>query len=139
MISLLDGYSIPANEITFQYARSSGPGGQNVNKVNSKAILFWNFSENNTIPDGVRKRFQKKYEAKINSEGFLVIHSEEFRDRPKNIKNCEEKLRNMLLSVWLAPKRRKPTKPTKASQEKRIQEKKGRAETKKNRQKIRGC
>ena len=107
-----------------------------MNKVNSKAILFWNITDNSSIPSGVLKRFRDKFSGKINNEGILVIHSEKFRDRPQNMRDCENKLKNMLIEVWTPPKKRKPTKPTKASKEKRLQAKKGRSDIKKNRQKI---
>lgn len=131
-----DNIVIPTSELDFQFARSSGPGGQNVNKVNSKAILFWNISINTSIPKDVLDRFRSAYGAKVNSEGYVVLHSDTFRDRPKNIQLCEDKLRNMLLDVWVPPKKRKPTKPSKASQEKRVQNKKERSELKKNRKKV---
>ncbi|SMF13087.1 alternative ribosome rescue aminoacyl-tRNA hydrolase ArfB [Pseudobacteriovorax antillogorgiicola] len=136
MIVIKDNFYIPSLEIDFQFARSSGPGGQNVNKVNSKAILSWQFSENRNLPEGVRKRFEERFSNRINSDGQVIIHSERYRDRPQNIKDCEDKLKEMLLAVWQPAKKRKPTKPTRASKEKRLQAKKGRSETKKNRQKI---
>lgn len=136
MIDIKDDFSIHNNEISFQFARSSGPGGQNVNKVNSKAIMFWSIEENTCLPESVKNRFREKFANRINQDGLLIIHSERFRDKPQNIRNCKEKLKAMILSVWSAPKKRKPTKPSKGSIERRIASKKGRSDLKKNRQKV---
>lgn len=136
MIIIKGSLYIPSMEFELRFARSSGPGGQNVNKVNSKAILIWNISNNRSLPRDAHARCMKAYQRRINSEGQLIIMSDRFRDRPKNIADCEEKLRNMILKVLEPPKPRKPSKPTKASKEKRIAAKKSRSDLKKNRQKI---
>ena len=136
MLEIKDDYVIPKSEISFQFARSSGPGGQNVNKVNSKAIMFWSLNDNRNLPRGVMERFRRAYASRINQEGILIIHSERFRDKPQNIRDCQEKLKDMILKVWTPPKKRKPSKPTKPSVETRIPAKKGRSDLKKNRQKV---
>lgn len=108
-------------EITF--VRSSGPGGQNVNKVNSRAILRWNITNSTTCPNAVRQRFLKNYSNKITLQGDIIITSSDSRDQMKNLDNCYEKLRKMLTSVLKAPKYRVPSKPTRASKERRIDSK----------------
>ena len=136
MIEINDRIQIPSPEYYIQFARSSGPGGQNVNKVNSKAILYWNIDDCQYINGAVLQRFRQKFGNRINQEGYVVIVGERFRDQPQNIRDCKQKLKEMLLSVLHPPKKRKPTKPSRASVEKRIAGKKGRSETKKNRRKV---
>lgn len=127
----IDGrFAIPANELSFSYARSSGPGGQNVNKVNSKVVLAWSPVRSAVLPGPVRQRFLARYGGKLTKEGEIVVVSQRFRDQPRNIEDCREKLREMIRSVLVAPKPRRPTKPTRGSKERRLTEKRRRSETK---------
>lgn len=111
---------IPLRELRFEYARSSGPGGQNVNKVATKAVLHWDVERSPALPDSVRERFVAKFRRRINREGELVLQSQRFRDRGRNVAACTEKLRQMLLEVAAPPKRRRPTRPTRGSIERRL-------------------
>jgi ribosome-associated protein len=124
---------IPPAEFEFTYARSSGPGGQNVNKVNSKAVLRWQATKSPSLPEAVRTRFLAKYGSRLTGDGELLITSERYRDQPRNIDDCLEKLREMLLSVAVAPKKRKKTKPSRASKERRLDSKKRDSTKKQNR------
>ena len=128
---------IPVNEFQFTFARSSGPGGQNVNKVNSKVTMHWPVETSPSIPEDVRERFLARYRARINNAGQLVIHSQRYRDQGKNVADCLEKLREFLLEVATPPKRRIATRPSRASKERRVREKKSRGQTKKLRKKPR--
>jgi ribosome-associated protein len=89
-----------------------------------------------SLPEEVRARFLTKFANRITTEGDLVITSEKSRDQPSNIEDCYDKLREMILSVATTPRKRKPTKPTKGSQKRRLDEKKGRAQTKQMRGKV---
>ena len=129
--------NIPDQELNFSFARSSGPGGQNVNKTNSKVVLTWNVYDAATIPDPVKQRFSASYGNRISESGDVVILSDETRDRLQNQNRCVEKLIEMLQAVWDPPKERKPTKPTKSSRRKRLASKRQRSETKSARGKIR--
>ena len=125
---------IPLDELEFTFARSSGPGGQNVNKVNSKAVLHWNPSTSLAWPaPEIRWRFLQRHAARITNDGDVVIMSQRYRDQPKNIDDCLEKLRGMIAEILSPPKKRRPTKPTKGSQQRRLNEKKLRSETKSGR------
>ena len=127
---------IPDEELGFSFARSSGPGGQNVNKVNSKATLRWNPTTSAALPDDVRARFLARYASRLTNDGEILITSQESRDQPKNIAICLEKLRAMIASVLTAPKKRRPTKPTKGSKQRRLTAKKQRSEVKAGRRGI---
>lgn len=111
---------IPAGELTWSFARSGGPGGQNVNKVNSKAVLRWRAVDTPSLPAEVRQRFLTRFQSKLTEEGDVVIASDEHRDQPKNINASLEKLREMIRQVLVAPRKRKPTKPSLGSKLRRL-------------------
>lgn len=125
--------SIPQEELCFSYVRSSGAGGQNVNKVNSKAVLRWSPGTSNALPEGVRDRFLQRYGNRLSAEGELIITSDRHRDQGRNAADCIDKLRMLIATVWHAPKPRRPTKPTFGSQQRRLQQKKERSEIKRGR------
>jgi ribosome-associated protein len=124
---------IPVSELHLSFSRSSGPGGQNVNKVNSKVTLRWNVTETTRLPEPVRQRFLKTFPNRMNSEGELVIHSQRYREQERNRADCVDKLRDLVLSVAHAPKARRKTRPTRASRERRLRQKRQRSETKRRR------
>jgi ribosome-associated protein len=101
--------------------------------VASKAVLRWSVDATQSIPEAVRSRFLAKYPRRINDRGELVLSSERYRDQARNAEDCLEKLRTMVLSVATAPRRRKKTKPTKASREARLSQKRATAEKKQQR------
>ena len=121
---------IPDAELRLSFARSSGPGGQNVNKVSSKAVLHFDVLTTPSLPPDVRQRFLERYQTRLTNAGEVVIHSEEYRDQPRNIQACYEKLRQMVLTVLRPPKKRRATKPTRGSKVRRLNEKKRRGEVK---------
>lgn len=124
---------IPCREFGWSAARSSGPGGQNVNKVNSKVTVRWKLVASESLPADVKERFIARYRRRMTVEGELVLSSERFRDQSKNADDCLQKLRELLSSVATAPKPRRAVKRTKASQQRRIADKRERTETKQRR------
>jgi ribosome-associated protein len=124
---------IPEAELRLSFARSSGPGGQNVNKVSSKAVLHFDVLTSPSLPPDVRERFLTRYRSRITNAGEVVIHSDEFRDQPKNIQACYKKLREMIVAVLKPPKKRRATKPTRGSKVRRLKAKKVRSEVKQGR------
>ncbi len=124
--------SIPLAEIKVSYARSSGPGGQNVNKTSSKAQIRWNLVGGRLAPDVV-ERFRKLYPSYVTEKDEVVISNQEFRDAPKNRQACFDKLRAAILAASKRPKKRIPTKPTRGSIERRLDAKKRLSAKKKDR------
>jgi len=122
-LSITPRIQIPTSEFEFTFARSGGPGGQNVNKVNSKAVLRWFPSTSPSLPDDVRARFIEKYANRITTEGELVISSQTYRDQLRNTDDCLKKLAEMIESVARPPKVRRPTKPSKAAKIRRVESK----------------
>ena len=133
MLVVTPRLKIPLSEFEFTFARSSGPGGQNVNKVNTKATLRWPITRSPSLPETVRQRFLAKYGNRVTGDGDLVLQSQRFRDAGRNVADCLEKLRAMLAEVAVAPKKRKPTKPTRASVRRRLEDKRKRSEKKQSR------
>lgn len=123
-------------ECVLTYARSSGSGGQNVNKVNSKVLLRWSPSRSAAMPPEVLNRFNARFGRRLNREGELLITAEEHRDQGRNASRCFEKLEEMILSVWRRPRPRIATKPTRGSKERRLLGKRVLSEKKSNRRKL---
>jgi ribosome-associated protein len=137
MIFVPPNIRIDDEELRFTFVRSSGPGGQNVNKVNSKAVLRWNVTESAGVPADVRERFRSRFRSKLTAEQDLVLTSQRFRDQGRNGEDCRDKLRAMLAAVARPPKRRKKTRPTRGSIERR-KEQKRESSQKKERRRWRG-
>jgi ribosome-associated protein len=127
-------FKIPTSELHFTYSRSGGPGGQNVNKVNTKVTLHWNALTSTSLPHEVLERFLKKYAKRLSVDGVLTLISQKHRSQSQNATDAIEKLHEMISSVAIAPKTRKATKPSRSAVNKRLNEKKVHGDKKKNRQ-----
>ena len=136
MLRVNSRIQIPPTEFDFSFARSSGPGGQNVNNVNSKATLRWRPAESPSLPPDVKQRLLERHGNRLTTEGELIIHSQRYRDQGRNVADCLEKLREMILAVAIAPKKRRPTKPTYAAQQRRREAKSLQSRKKQNRRVI---
>ncbi|XZE18084.1 alternative ribosome rescue aminoacyl-tRNA hydrolase ArfB [Pirellulaceae bacterium SH449] len=129
-----DQIVIPAEELEFTFARSGGPGGQNVNKVNSKATMYWDYQRTSAPLYPVTLARLKALAAnRITDKGLLQITSQVHRDQPQNIQACKDRLRALILEAMNPPKPRRPTQPTRGSQRRRMEEKKQRGEKKQGR------
>lgn len=124
---------IPQFEFEFTFVRSSGPGGQNVNKVNSKAVLRWNLGRSQSISEEIRARLQEKLSTKLTEDGDLVVMSDRFRDQGRNRDDAIEKFNSMIEQALHVPKKRKKTKQSYSSKLKAKQSKKRHSEKKQNR------
>lgn len=136
MLKVTDRIQIPWEELDISYARSSGPGGQNVNKRETKAVLSWNPRESPSLPHEVKLRFLDRYANRVSEDGHIVIASDEHRSQDMNLKSCFDKLQKMILAVAIPPKIRRPTRPTKGSKTRRLNEKTRQGDIKKMRQKV---
>jgi ribosome-associated protein len=123
MISIPPNIAIPPDELEITYARSGGPGGQNVNKVNSKAVLRWSVINSPSLPEDVRARFIEKFQSRLTTDGELILTSQKHRDQASNTSDCLEKLKNMLEAAARVPIVRRPTRPTLGSKIRRVDEK----------------
>ena len=129
-----DQVAIPKSELKFTFSRSPGPGGQNVNKLNTKATLHWAFSESDFLPESIKQRLSSLFARKINEVRQLVITSSRFREQRRNVDDCLGKLRQMVLAAAVVPKTRKKRKKSAAANAQRLKEKRERAERKQSRQ-----
>ena len=133
MLEVTPELRIPRDELRFSYVRSSGPGGQNVNKVASKAVLRWAVTTSPSLPEAVRQRFLARFGSRLTQEGELVLASQRYRDQGRNAEDCLEKVRAMLLEVARPPKRRRATRPTASSRAERLKTKREQSQKKQSR------
>lgn len=124
------------SEITFKAIRSRGPGGQNVNKVSSSALLQWDFLSAANYTESEKIRIRHKLHNYINRDGWLQIRSDEYRDLQDNKDRAYEKLVQLVKDALHIPKARKKTKPSRTQKLKRLEGKSKRSEIKSNRRKV---
>jgi ribosome-associated protein len=134
-MDITETLKIPDEELTFTFARSGGPGGQNVNKVSSKAILRWKLAGNTSLPADVLERLRSQQANRITAEGDLLVQSQRFRDQARNIEDCRERLREIVLSAAQTPRKRRATRPTRGSKLRRLDEKRQQSARKRQRRK----
>ena len=130
-------WTIPAKDLKFRYARSSGPGGQNVNKVATKAELRFDFLHSMALNAGQKARLQRRYPAHVTLTGEFVVASDSTRSRRQNEHDVMARLADMLRSVRNAPKRRVATKVTLAQKRRRVEQKRQRGAQKHARKRLR--
>jgi ribosome-associated protein len=134
MFEVNDHIRIPDDELQWSFARAGGPGGQNVNKVSSKALLRWDLANSPSLPEDVKVRLRAHERRRVTREGELVLTSQRYRDQERNRQDCLEKLRELILEALQRPKPRKATRPTRGSQRVRLANKRRRAATRNLRQ-----
>ncbi|HEY5947449.1 MAG TPA: alternative ribosome rescue aminoacyl-tRNA hydrolase ArfB [Kofleriaceae bacterium] len=125
--------TIPATELSLAFARSGGPGGQNVNKVSSKVDLRWNPTTSAALTDDDRTYLISRLANRLTSDGTLIVTSTLTRDQAKNREDAISKLTLIVRTALDRPKTRRPTKPSKSSKRRRVDDKKHRAAIKRNR------
>lgn len=116
-------FIIADSSLNWSASRSGGPGGQNVNKVNSKVTLRWTPQTQEGFDDAWRRRFEKLFANRINNEGEFILHSERTRDQVRNLADARSRLVAMLLECRTPPKKRQVTRPTLGSKKRRIEAK----------------
>jgi ribosome-associated protein len=124
---------IPDDELAVAFARSGGPGGQNVNKVASKAELRWTPRSSRVLSTVDREWLIQRLGSRLTSEGELIVTSTKTRDQLRNREDAEAKLGEIVSAALVRPKKRRATKPSRGATERRLREKRVRAEVKKGR------
>ncbi|MBM3308222.1 MAG: aminoacyl-tRNA hydrolase [Candidatus Eisenbacteria bacterium] len=133
MIRVGHGIALDEREIVLRFVRSSGPGGQNVNKVATAVELRFDAARSPSLPDDVRARLLRLAGRRATRAGVVVIDARRHRTQEGNRRDAVERLVELVARAAVRPKRRRPTKPTGASRERRIRAKRARSETKRAR------
>lgn len=124
---------IPESELEFRFFRSGGPGGQNVNKVSTSVQMRFDAKNSPSLRDPVRERLMKLAGGRLTLDGVIVITAVRFRTQERNRADAVERLQELVDKASVAPTYRVPTKPTRASKERRLQAKSGRSAIKSGR------
>ena len=136
MIQITHNIAIDENEIKEEFIRSSGPGGQNVNKVATAVQLRFDVVNSPSLPDDVRQRLISLARKRITEEGELIINAQRFRTQRRNRQDAMERLIELVRKATQEPKIRRKTRPTLASKMRRLENKQRRAQTKRLRQHV---
>jgi ribosome-associated protein len=127
MIRITDHISIREDELEERFIRASGPGGQNVNKLNTAVQLRFDVRHSSALRDDVRARLTRLAGQRLTNDGVLVITAQRHRTQERNRQDALDRLIELIRRAAIAPKPRRPTKPTKGSKERRLQGKKQRS------------
>ena len=130
MLKITDQISLDERELEERFVRASGPGGQNVNKVSTAVELRFDVLGSASLPEGVRVRLRRLAGRRLSDEGILIIRADRFRTQERNREDARERLAELIRKATIVPKRRVPTKPSRASKERRRDDKKKRGRVK---------
>ena len=133
MLEITERVSIPRSELEYRATRAGGAGGQHVNTSSTRIELLWNVTRSTVLDDVIRARVLARLATRIDGDGWIRVVSSARRSQQQNREAAEERLAELVRGALAVPKRRRPTRPTRASKEERIKEKKKRGETKRMR------
>ena len=134
MLEITDKIAIDERELTERFIRASGPGGQNVNKVSTAVELRFDVRRSPSLPEAVRERLERLAGSRMTDDGVLVIRAERFRTQELNRADARDRLAELVVKALHVPKRRVPTKPSRAAKARRVDSKVKRGNVKKLRQ-----
>jgi len=137
MLRITDTIAIPESELTLSFVRADGPGGQHVNKTATAVQLRFDVARSPSLPEPVRKRLMRLAGRRLSSEGILIIDARSQRSQKQNREEALERLVDLVRSAAKPPRRRKPTRPSKASRRRRLESKRQRARLKQSRRAVR--
>lgn len=125
--------TLPGDDLTWTAVRSSGPGGQNVNKVSSRVDLRFDLAGTTALDPDTRERLRNLAKGRLDAEGRILLTSEKTRDQPRNLEDAREKLRALVLAALVVPKVRRATKPSRGAKRRRLEDKRHHATKKRER------
>jgi ribosome-associated protein len=125
--------TIPGRDLSWTAVRSSGPGGQNVNKVSTKVVLRFDLRGTSALNEAVKARLRVLGRGRLDADGNIVIASQQTRNRLKNLEDARHRLAELIRAALVEPKRRRATKPSRAVKERRLRDKRHHSEKKRDR------
>ena len=133
LLPVNESLSIPRNELDVRVSRSSGAGGQHVNKTSSRVEIFWNIVGSRALTEEQRTRLREKLASRLTGEGSIRIVASDMRSQSRNRDLAEERLAEIVRRALVVPRKRRPTKPTRAAKEARLESKKRQSHKKRSR------
>jgi len=133
LLTVNESLSIPRNELDVRVSRSSGAGGQHVNKTSSRVEIFWNILDSRALTEDQRERLRAKLASRMTTEGSIRIVASDMRSQSRNRELAEERLADLVRRALVVPKKRRATKPTRAAKEARLESKKRQSHKKRER------
>ena len=136
VLEVAEGVAIPRWELEYRATRAGGAGGQHVNTSSTRIELLWNVARSTALDDDRRARVSARLATRIDGEGWIRVVSSARRSQQQNREAAESRLVELVRGALIVQKRRRPTKPTRASKEERIRDKRKRSETKRMRREL---
>ncbi len=133
LLAVNESLSIPRNELEVRVSRSSGAGGQHVNKTSSRVEIFWNIVGSRAVSEEQRTRLREKLASRLTTEGSIRVVASDMRSQSRNRELAEERLADLVRRALVIPRKRRATKPTRAAKEARLDSKKRHSTKKRDR------
>jgi ribosome-associated protein len=136
IVQITKNVSIPMSELSFRFARSGGPGGQHVNRSATQVELLFDVANSPSLSEAQRRRAFRKLKSRLDTEGVLHLVSQETRSQYRNREEVVERFQELMRKALQVPKRRLPTRPSRAARERRLEKKRHRSEKKRRRRPV---